>query len=390
MNTEKLQLMQRTLEQAVEEKFISGANLLIMKDGKEAYYTEAGLADVEAHEPVRRGTIFRLYSQTKPITAAAAMILLERGQIELMDPVSWYLEGFKDQKVWTPDGPVPVKREMQIRDLLNMTSGLPYGGGRSEPEQQAQAVFDEANFKLHTPEEVGTVEMANRLGRNLLMFQPGESFMYGTSADVLGAVIEVVSGKRYGEFLREEIFEPLHMIDTDFWVPRSKQYRLAKVYVNGKVPQEYLNDHLTIAHGMDQPPRYEAGGAGLASTIDDYKRFSQMLLNGGIYKGTRILSPKTVEYMTTHHLTEQQLPNLEKTWPNLAGHSYGNLMRVLTDPGLALYEAYEGEYGWDGWLGTYFFNAPKEHLTMLLMYQLSDAGTTRMTRILRNQLGAAL
>ncbi len=390
MNIEKLKLMQEAVRQAVDEKFVAGANLLVIKDGEEQFYCEEGMADVQNGTPVRRGTIFRLYSQTKPITAAAAMILMERGQIELMDPVSKYLEGFKDQKVWTPEGPEPVRRPMEIRDLLSMTSGLPYGGGPSVPEQQAQAVFDEANTKLHTDQEIGTVEMANRLGRNLLMFHPGEKFMYGTSADVLGAVIEVVSGMRFGEFLRKEIFEPLHMIDTDFWVPGSKQYRLAKVYVNGRVPEEYDHDHLTIQHGMDQPPRYEAGGAGLASTIDDYRRFAMMLMNGGVYKGVRVLSPKTVEYMTTHHLTPQQQPYLEQTWPNLAGYSYGNLMRVLTDPGEAVYEGFEGEYGWDGWLGTYFFNAPKEKLIMILMYQLSDAGTTRLTRVLRNLLGAAM
>lgn len=390
MDQNRLERMRDAIRQAVDEQFIAGANLLVMKDGTEEFYCEEGFADVAAGEPIRRGTIFRLYSQTKPITAAAAMILMERGQLELMDPVSKYLEGFRDQKVWTPDGPVPVRRPMEIRDLLSMTSGLPYGGTGTEPERQAQAVFSDAISRLHTPEEVGTVEMANRLGRCLLSFHPGEQFMYGTSADVLGAVIEVVSGMRFGEFLRKEIFDPLHMIDTDFWVPQSKQYRLAKVYVNGRVPEEYSFDHLTIQHGMDRPPQYEAGGAGLASTIDDYKRFARMLLNGGRDKGRRILSEKTVEYMTTHHLTPAQQPGLEKTWPNLAGYSYGNLMRVLVDPGEAVYEAFDGEYGWDGWLGTYFFNAPKEKLCMLLMYQLSDAGTTRLTRVLRNLLGAAL
>ncbi len=390
MDQKKLDLMQKAIKDAVNEKFIAGANLLILQDGTEEFYCEEGMADVAAGIPIRRGTIFRLYSQTKPVTAAAVMILLERGMIELMDPVSKYLEGFRDQKVWTPDGPEPVRRPVEIRDLLSMTSGLPYGGTETEPERQAQAVFAEAAAKLHTPDEIGTVEMANRLGRCVLSFHPGESFMYGTSADVLGAVVEVVTGQRFGEFLKQEIFEPLNMIDTDFWVPKSKQYRLAKVYVNGKVPEEYSNDHLTIQHGMTDPPRYEAGGAGLASTIDDYKRFARMLLNGGRDKGHRILSPKTVEFMTTHHLTPVQQPNLVRTWPNLAGYSYGNLMRVLVDPGETVYEAFKGEYGWDGWLGTYFFNAPKEKLCMLLNYQLSDAGTTRLTRVLRNILGAAL
>ena len=390
MNTEKLRAMQGTLQKAVDERFIAGGNLLIMKDGKEEFYCNAGMANCAAGDPVRRGTIFRLYSQTKPVTSAAVMILMERGLIDLMDPVEMYLDGFKDQQVWTPDGPEPVHRPMEIRDLLSMASGLPYGGGPSVPEQQAQAVFDEAISKLHTPEEIGTVELANRLGKNLLMFHPGEGFMYGTSADILGAIVEVVTGMSFGEFLRQEIFAPLHMIDMDFWVPKSKQYRLSKVYVGGRVPEEFTGDHLAIQHGMDMPPRYEAGGAGLVSTIDDYKRFSQMLLNGGIYKGTRILDPQTVEYMTRHRLPASLQAVFDENWQGLSGYSYGNLMRTMQDPGRTMYAAFKHEYGWDGWLGTYFFNAPKEHLTMLLMYQLTDAGTTALTRKLRNQLAAAL
>ena len=390
MNFEKLKCMQEAIAKAVEDKFIAGANLLVIQDGQEQFYCQEGMADIAAQDPIRRGTIFRLYSQSKPVTSAAVMLLMERGQIDLMDPVSMYLEGFKDQKVWTPEGPEPVHRPMEIRDLLSMTSGLPYGGGPSVPEQQAQAVFDEANSKLHTDEEIGTVEMANRLGSNLLMFHPGEGFMYGTSADILGAIVEVVSGMRFGEFLKKEIFNPLNMLDTDFWVPRSKQYRLAKVYINGRIPEEYKNDHLTICHGMEQPPAFESGGAGLASTIDDYKRFAMMLMNGGIYKGVRVLSQKTVDYMTGHHLTRNQQMDLNLAWPGLAGYSYGNLMRTMQDPGAAVYVGFEGEYGWDGWLGTYFFNAPKEKLCMLLMYQLTDTGTTRLTRQLRNLLGAAL
>ena len=231
------QKMEQTLQQAVAEGFITGGNLMVLKDGKEQFYCAAGYADRDAKTPIERNTIFRLYSMSKPVTAAAAMILMEEGKIDLMDPVSLYIKSFQEQKVWTEEGLVPVERPVEIRDLLSMTSGLVYGGGPSVPEEAAQKVFDEAIAKLGTPEEIGTVEMAERLGACPLMFQPGTQFIYGTSADILGAIVEVVSGQRFGTFLKERIFDPLGMEDTGFYVPGVKQGRLSKVYVNGQTEQ---------------------------------------------------------------------------------------------------------------------------------------------------------
>lgn len=390
MKQETIEKMQKVLQQAVDEKIIAGGNLMTLQDGRELCYQEAGMADVAGGVPVRRDTIFRMYSMSKPITSAAAMILMERGVIDLMDPVSRYLPGFVGQKVWTPEGPKPVRREMLIKDLLSMTSGLPYGDESNEAGRQSQLIFDEAIARLRTEHPMTTVELANRLGRNDLHFQPGEHFMYGTSADVMGAVVEIASGMSFGEFLRKEIFEPLGMEDTGFYVPEEKQSRLSKVYTNGKVPQEYTFDHLAIMNEMKRPPAFESGGAGLVSTIDDYAAFAKMLLGGGLYNGHRILSERTVQYMTTCHLNEQQLMTLRRDWNGLDGYSYGNFMRVMMDPGRAYYMAFEGEYGWSGWLGSYFFNAPKEKLTFLLMFQLTDSGITRLTRCLRNVLAAGL
>ena len=384
------QKMEQTLQQAVAEGFITGGNLMVLKDGKEQFYCAAGYADRDAKTPIERNTIFRLYSMSKPVTAAAAMILMEEGKIDLMDPVSLYIKSFQEQKVWTEEGLVPVERPVEIRDLLSMTSGLVYGGGPSVPEEAAQKVFDEAIAKLGTPEEIGTVEMAERLGACPLMFQPGTQFIYGTSADILGAIVEVVSGQRFGTFLKERIFDPLGMEDTGFYVPGVKQGRLSKVYVNGQTEQVYTFPHLAIQNTMEQEPCFESGGAGLVSTITDYARFAEMLLNGGTYKGQRILSEATVRFMTTHHLTAEQQVYMEASWEGLAGYSYGNLLRVLVDPGKAVHMAFAGEYGWDGWLGPYFCNAPEDKMTFLLMYQLTDAGTTRLTRLLLNALGAAL
>ena len=384
------QQMEQTLQQAVAEGFIAGGNLMVLKDGKEQFYCAAGYADRDAKTPIERNTIFRLYSMSKPVTSAAVMLLMEEGKIDLMDPVSLYIKSFQEQSVWTEEGLVPVERPVEIRDLLSMTSGLVYGGGPTVPEQEAQKVFDEAIAKLGTPEEIGTVEMAERLGACPLMFQPGTQFMYGTSADILGAIVEIVSGQRFGTFLKERIFDPLGMEDTGFYVPKAKQGRLSKVYVNGQADQVYTFPHLAIQNTMEQDPCFESGGAGLASTITDYARFAEMLLNGGTYKGQRILSEATVRFMTTHHLTAEQQVYMEASWEGLAGYSYGNLLRVLVDPGKAVHMAFSGEYGWDGWLGPYFCNAPEDKMTFLLMYQLTDAGTTRLTRLLLNELGAAL
>ena len=384
------QQMEQTLQQAVAEGFIAGGNLMVLKDGKEQFYCAAGYADRDAKTPIERNTIFRLYSMSKPVTSAAVMLLMEEGKIDLMDPVSLYIKSFQEQSVWTEEDLVPVERPVEIRDLLSMTSGLVYGGGPTVPEQEAQKVFDEAIAKLGTPEEIGTVEMAERLGACPLMFQPGTQFMYGTSADILGAIVEIVSGQRFGTFLKERIFDPLGMEDTGFYVPKAKQGRLSKVYVNGQADQVYTFPHLAIQNTMEQEPCFESGGAGLVSTITDYARFAEMLLNGGTYKGQRILSEATVRFMTTHHLTAEQQVYMEASWEGLAGYSYGNLLRVLVDPGKAVHMAFSGEYGWDGWLGPYFCNAPEDKMTFLLMYQLTDAGTTRLTRLLLNELGAAL
>ena len=160
------QQMEQTLQQAVAEGFIAGGNLMVLKDGKEQFYCAAGYADRDAKTPIERNTIFRLYSMSKPVTSAAVMLLMEEGKIDLMDPVSLYIKSFQEQNVWTEEGLVPVERPVEIRDLLSMTSGLVYGGGPTVPEQEAQKVFDEAIAKLGTPEEIGTVEMADSRSSN--------------------------------------------------------------------------------------------------------------------------------------------------------------------------------------------------------------------------------
>ena len=194
---------------------------------------------------------------------------------------------------------------------------------------------------------------------------------------------------RFGDFLEKELFNPLEMVDTGFWVPEEKQNRLVKTYIcnEGQASVRYTDNHLGIRSAMDRRPAFESGGAGLVSTIDDYSHFAQMLLNGGTYKGRQILSLAMVRFMTGHVLSAAQQEVFERegmAW--LEGFSYGNFMRVLVDPGRSTTLGSKGEYGWDGWLGCYFANAPKDQMTILMMTQKKDAGTFRMTRLLRNAI----
>lgn len=376
--------IKKAIKDGISRKEIAGANMMVIQGGKEIFYHEDGYADIEAKLPMKRDSIFRLYSMSKPITAAAAMILLERGEIDLFDPVSKFLCGFKNQKTMENGRIVPVNREMNIKDLLSMTSGLVYGGNTAAG-RDTDALFKEIDARLLGDSPLNTIEICNRLGQCTLAFHPGSYFEYGTSADVLGAVIEVASGMSFGEFLKKEIFEPLEMKDTAFWVPDEKRSRLAKTYqaeANGDLTV-YTGNNLGIINKMDRQPAFESGGAGLVSTIDDYSKFAGILLNQGNYNGIQILRPKTVKYFTSATLSEDQQKGAD-TWVTLAGYSYGNLMRVLTDTTKVGGLGSLGEYGWDGWLGPYLCNCPKDDLTFLFMIQKTDAGTTPLTRKLRN------
>lgn len=378
--------LKQELIRAVERQETAGANILILKDGKEAAYAQAGYADLEERKPFERDTITRLYSMTKPITSAAAMVLIERGLLDPGASVEEFLPGFRNARVAGKEGLTPVHRPVRIQELLQMTSGLVYGGDVSNASYlETEKLFEEIKEKLFKEEALTTGEIANRLGQIPLAFQPGSAWQYGTSADVLGAVIEVISGKRYGEFLQETFFEPLEMQDTAFYVPQEKQHRLSKVYektAEGLIL--YTENHLGIMNSMEKQPAFESGGAGLASTMEDYSHFAAMLLAGGTYKGKEILKPQTVRYMTRAELLPWQQEVFDHNWDSLGGYTYGNLMRVAKEPGKTFFMATAGEYGWDGWLGDYFSNSPKNGITMLVSQQLRDAGTTSLTRRLKN------
>ena len=384
---EKLkQTIQNIMDEAVAKEKIAGGNLLILKDGKELFYLQTGYADVEKKIPYSRDTIARLYSMTKPVTAVAVMILIERGLVDLGRGISLILPDFEAPMVWERGKKVPAHREINLKDLLNMTSGLPYPAG-DDAGKAAAKVFDEVDARLYTDHQVSTMELAQKLFGGGLSFHPGDHWMYGTSADLLGAVVEAVSGMKFGEFLQKELFEPLGMKDTGFYVPEEKRHRLAEAYE--QTPEglkRFETNHLGIRYSMDCPPVFESGGAGLASTLDDYGKLATMLMQGG----QGILKPNTVRFLINGGLTGWQRESCHRNWNDLIGQTYGNLMRHMVNPGDAVFNGWEGEYGWDGWLGCYFCNSPENGITILFNSQIKDCAVLPIIRRIRNVIAAEM
>ncbi len=377
------EIMDGLIRREVESGYVKGASALVIQGGKELYYNAFGLADAERGLPMQRDTIIRLYSMSKPVTAAAVMLLAECGELDVTEPVSCYLPGFAGQRgVDEKSGrELPAAREVTIFDLLNMTSGITYPDETTEPGRRMQAVVEGLVRRRMQGERVDTQEYMRGIAGVPLVFQPGERWMYGFSADVLGGVVEKIAGVSYGEFLRREIFEPLNMPDTGFFVPEAKRGRFAQHYepAEGGVLVPHMGSHLGEYYGEDVA--FESGGAGLVSTLDDYSHFAQMLAQGGSYGGRRILGRKTVEFMTHNHLTAQQRVSLD--WDSLKGYGYGCLMRVLEDDSAAGSNASLGEFGWDGWTGNYVCMDSAEDLVFLYFIQRCGAGTTPLVRKLR-------
>lgn len=429
-NQARIADMDRLIRSEIARDNLAGANLLLLKDGRTLYRASYGMANKEKQIPMTDDTIFRIFSMTKPVICAAAMLLMERGILDLSDPVEHYLPDFHGQQVFLPGSTqtVPALRPVRLSDLLNMTSGLAYPDDCTNAGKAVAALFDEMTAAQDAGVSFSTVQLANRLGQIPLAFHPGAHWMYGTSADVLGAVIEVASGMRLGRFLKQELFEPLDMKDTDFYVPDEKKNRFAELYRCSEMPDAsacidtdnmmsqqkadipastfqkggvvdtlssfsvYQSDkRMHIApqpgknlgmEGYDHAPAFESGGAGLVSTIGDYAHFATMLLQGGIWQDRRILGKSTVSFLCSPQLSDTYAPDLN--WDSLRGYRYGNLMRHLVDPAVGGTNADVGEFGWDGWCGTYFTVSPKSNFIMLYFIQRCDAGCNEITRRLRH------
>ncbi len=355
-------LIQNTLSRFVASGGIAGCSARIMRKDEVIFEGNFGYANLEDKKPISEDTIFAIASMSKVITVAGIMRLYEQGLFKLWDPVSEFLPGFKNPTVAVEkeDGTVviiPAKGEVTMRQLFTMTSGVPYPGDDTAAARirmkKEQEYIDAGMAKP------GTVEYCNLVGGLPLAFEPGEKWMYGFSIDVLGAVIEVLSGKTLGEYLKETIFDPLGMPDTGFFVPAEKRDRLATLYRihEGMKPAE------RFIPAEKQP--FEGGGGGLVSTVRDYSRFAQMLLHGGTLDGVRILGRKTIDLIATDHLTPQQMTT--HTWDTQRGYGYGLGVRVMTNPEIADINGSVGEWGWDGAFGNWFCVDPKEELTCVYL-----------------------
>lgn len=392
MNYNNLQYLKPVMQKEINSGSIHGCAIRIIHNNQVIHEEELGYADKENAVPIKKDTIYRMYSMTKPITAAAVMILYERGMIDLFDPVSDYLQGFHNQKVWTKEGLVDVKKPVTIWNLLTMTSGLIYPDQRSHVGHLMDELYSEAEKQWKQGNPFNTLELCNRIGELPLTFQPGEKYCYGTSADILGGIIEVASGKKLSQFLQEEVFSPLGMVDTGFNVPNDKLSRLAVLY-EYKEQEKQLQpcEWSRLGYGTTSPaPDFELGGGGLVSTMQDYSRFAMMLSNGGIYDNVRILGTKTVRFMTQPQLSTDLIAyydNDNAAKSNYShgsrGYNYGILMRNLIDPAKAGSNGSIGEFGWDGWSGNHFFVDPKENLILLYMIQKADGCNASVIRKLR-------
>ncbi len=377
---------------------ISGCNILVIKDGQERFFGSYGLADRAKNMPMKRDTVFRLFSMSKPVTAAAVMLLVDRGIIDLADNVEWYLPGFANGKVAVMDEPAedgdargkkyhlePVHRGVTLADLMTMTSGVSYPGIEDASHIEVDECLKIWEKKMRENDYPSTVDFANALGKCPLAFQPGERWMYGFSADILGAVVEVASGRRFGDFLRDEIFVPLGMFNTSFDLNADMRSRLAEVYEDDPDNAGHIRAFRGMNLGLgDFPDRavFESGGAGLISTIDDYSKFAMMLAGEGEYKGIRILSKSAVKYMHTNAL-KPDIKQRDMNWGSTEGHGYNCLMRILEDPTVQRINAPAGEFGWDGWLGTYFTVEPETKSVILFFRQKTNTGTDDITRKVR-------
>ena len=361
-----MEMVRNTLDRFVSSGQIAGCSAKIMRNDEVCFEEHFGYADRERQVPITGQTIFPIASMSKVITVAGIMQLYEQGLFKLWDPVSEFLPGFRDPNVARelPDGTVeivPAGHEVTMRQLFTMTSGIPYPGRetaaariRMEKEAEWRAAPPSGNGR-----PAGTTGICNMVGQLPLAFEPGEKWMYGFSIDILGAVIEVLSGQTLGEYLKAHLFDPLGMSDTGFYVPREKQGRVATLYhiLDGMKPDD--RDH------PDCTPLFESGGGGLYSTLADYSRFAQMLLHGGTLDGVRILGRKTIDLISMDHLTPGQQATHD--WDTQRGYGYGLGVRVMKDPAIAGINGSAGEWGWDGAFGNWFCVDPQENMTCVYL-----------------------
>ena len=375
---ERLERLTATMAHQVEEKKAPGVSMLIARHGHIAYRQSVG-ALRPGGPPISDDAIFRIYSMTKPIVSVAAMMLVEEGRLLITDPVSKYVAAFTHTKVGVANGDkldlAPLKRPITVQDLMRHTSGLTYGFTGVSPVQKLVKAANVADANRTSAENVEAMAALP------LMHQPGEVWEYSLSTDVLGRVIEVVEGASLAKVLQHRLFGPLGMVDTAFYTPDSKLDRRADPF----------SFDVMIAAGADtrastSPPKFESGGGGLLSTLADYTRFVAMLSAGGAVDGVRILSPRTLAFMTSDHLDASVRKDHYLLWP---GHGFGLGFAVRNDLGQAPTAGSVGEFFWGGMMGTAFWVSPRDSLFAVLMVQTPE--NREYFRVLfRNLVSAAM
>lgn len=369
----------------IQPKKIAGALTLVARRGEVAHLSPAGLMDVEREKPMQEDTIFRIYSMSKPITSVALMTLWEEGHWQLTDPVHRFIPEWKKLRVYQSGThpnflTKPPERPMSVQDLMTHQSGLTYGFMN---RTNVDAAYRKVGIGGATVGPGGEArpgklaDMVEQLAELPLEFSPGTRWNYSVSTDVLGYLVEVISGQPFDEFLRERIFEPLGMVDTGFSVPPDKVDRFAANYGRGRDKRLVLADDPATSSYLREPT-YLSGGGGLTSTATDYWRFCQMLLNGGELEGHRVLGRKTIELMTMNHLpggqdlTQLSVGAFSETTNEGVGFGLGFAMTLdptLNGGGSA------GEYYWGGAASTIFWNDPQEDLTVVFLTQLMPSAT---------------
>ncbi len=392
MSSERLARIHRYLEGEVVNDRLPGIIALARRRGKVVHHSLHGKMDIAANRPMQADAIFRIYSMTKPVVSLALMMLHDEGKLQLHDKVSRYIPSFAKTRVFSriSDNQLQLVGQdppMTLFHLLTHTSGLTYGGDPWHPvDQQFRETSARHGFFSR---DIDLAEMVDRFAEIPLRFQPGADWQYSVATDVLGHVVQVIADMPLADFLKERIFAPLGMSDTDFVVPPEKAERLAAIYGSPTESDPQLIAPDQAANGdVRLPTKCPSGGGGLVSTTGDYLRFATMLLNGGNMDGARLVSPVTIKRMATNAVPRAWLPlriGMERY-----GYGFGLGFRVMIDYGRANGYSSPGEYGWAGAASTYFVVDPAEDLIIMMMTQMWSAEPNRPRSIFPNLVYQAI
>lgn len=373
MSGAKLAEVAPIVEKLCAQKKLAGATVMIARHGKLVYFKTFGKMDLEAGKPMREDAIFRIYSMSKAITTAAALVLYDESKLGLDDPVSKYIPDFSRVKVWHADGNVVPTHQPTIRDLMRHTAGLTYG---IFGDSAVDRLYREAKV-LDKDEDLK--DMCAKVGKLPLQYDPGTKWLYSVSVDVLGRVIEVASGMSFDVFLEKRLLGPMDMKDTGFYVPAAKAERLAAIYRSdgeGTLTPAETN----AASPYLRKPKLFSGGGGMVSTTRDYMRFLQMIAQGGELEGVRILKPETVALMTHNQLPAEVMP-ISMSIAKRPGVGFGLGFSVRVAPSDQEPSGRVAEYGWGGMASTHYWTSPKDDLVVVTMEQTLPFSTLLETAL---------